>query len=66
MVLIWALKNHLPGGVTEKEADTWLLAYTFISDMMIEEMPPTPDIGHRHSRTITKPVNGSAAGVFTE
>jgi nitric oxide dioxygenase len=39
MALITALKKHLPGGMTEKEADAWLMAYTFISDMMIDEMP---------------------------
>lgn len=40
MALISALKAHLPGGMSDKEADAWLLAYTFIADMMIEEMPP--------------------------
>jgi nitric oxide dioxygenase len=39
MALITALKKHLPGGMTEKEADAWLLAYTFIADMMMDEMP---------------------------
>jgi len=40
MALISSLKAHLPGGMSDKEADAWLLAYTFIADMMIEEMPP--------------------------
>lgn len=39
MALIAALKTHMPGGLGEREADAWLQAYTFISDMMIEEMP---------------------------
>ncbi|MFK7745242.1 MAG: globin domain-containing protein [Roseobacter sp.] len=43
MALITALKTHLPGGMSDQEADAWLLAYTFISDMMIEEMPNTSD-----------------------
>lgn len=38
MALITALKTHLPGGMTEAEADAWLLAYTFIADLMIDEM----------------------------
>lgn len=38
MALITALKQHLPGGMTDTEADAWLLAYTFISDLMIHEM----------------------------
>ncbi len=44
MALISALKSHLPGGMSEKEADAWLLAYTFIADMMIDEMPPAAEI----------------------
>lgn len=44
MALISPLKSHLPGGMSEKEADTWLLAYTFIADMMIDEMPPAAEI----------------------
>ncbi len=38
MALIAALKAHMPGGMTETEGDSWLNAYTFISDLMIEEM----------------------------
>ena len=37
--MISALKEHLPGGMDEKEADAWLQAYSFIADMMIEELP---------------------------
>lgn len=39
MALISALQTHLPGGMSEEEADAWLQAYTFISDLMIDEMP---------------------------
>lgn len=38
MALILALKTHLPGGMSDEEADAWLEAYSFISDMMIGEM----------------------------
>ena len=40
MALISALKEHLPGGMDEMEADAWLQAYSFIADMMIDELPP--------------------------
>ncbi len=39
MALIHALKENLPGGMSDDEADAWLQAYTFISDLMIEAMP---------------------------
>lgn len=39
MALIAALKQNMPGGLTEPEAEAWIEAYTFISDLMIEELP---------------------------
>lgn len=39
MALITALEKHLPGGMTGDEADAWLMAYSFIADLMMEEMP---------------------------
>lgn len=39
MALITALHREMPGGLSEQEADAWLEAYTFISDLMIEELP---------------------------
>jgi nitric oxide dioxygenase len=39
MALIEALKRHVPGGLSDAQADAWLEAYTFISDLMIEQMP---------------------------
>ena len=39
MALITALKQHLPGGMTSDEADAWLMAYSFIADLMMEELP---------------------------
>ena len=38
MALIASLKANLAGGLTEKEAEGWLAAYSLISDMIIEEM----------------------------
>ena len=39
MALIAALKEHMPDGLSEPQADAWLQAYSFIADLMIEEMP---------------------------
>jgi len=39
MALMTALRQEVPGGMSQPEANAWLEAYSFVSDMMIAQFP---------------------------